>query len=204
MATFHFKKKIISIEQDHPYSFWKFEKEENWWRSEHLYCICSPPEINILAVTNTKESFYLVKQNIFWFILERKGQKLKSNMRVWIKRQLSRMLILCLIEQESEPSWNILCVSNRQTLQSALKFVAGGSLVFSRDFAVSEMDAIGLGEACAMDLYKALVGARTLTIGAEMRMWTAWCVSLCFFGASKESVKPWELLCCWEKVASLF
>lgn len=37
-----------------------------------------------------------------------------------------------------------------------------------------------------------------------MRMWTALCVAMYFFGTSKESVEPQYLLCCWENVAYLF
>lgn len=64
-----------------------------------------------------------------------------------------------------------------------MTLLAGRSFVFSIDLAVTEMYAIGLGEACETDLYKALIGARTQAVGAEMRMWTVWCVSMYFFGA---------------------
>lgn len=71
-----------------------------------------------------------------------------------------------------------------------LKFLAGKSFVFNIDLAVTEISAIGLKETCETDLYKSLVGACSLTTEAEMRMWTALCVAMYFFGASKASVEP--------------
>lgn len=63
-------------------------------------------------------------------------------------------------------------------------------MVFSIDSAVTGISAIGVREPCEMDLYKSLPGACSLTAEAEMRVWTAWCVAMYFFGARKASVEP--------------
>lgn len=57
------------------------------------------------------------------------------------------------------------------------------------DVAVTEISAIGLGEAGETGLYKSY-GVGLLTPEAEVRMWTALCVAMYFFGTSKESVEP--------------
>lgn len=63
-------------------------------------------------------------------------------------------------------------------------------MFFSLDVVVTEISAIGLGEAGETDLYKSHTGVGSLIPEAEMRMWTALCVAMYFFGTSKESVEP--------------